>query len=151
MNSNDAKTRYNRVILKVDIFSKSSKKQPFSNLFQLIWNLSIDKKVVLMAVIMERMSMTTSPPGVAQEGGGGGYHCSSAAGYPKLACTLEIPALEQVGPFCCFLLPVLAHSGQSARCPVLGIQRHQGRDSHFCLVLGLPYTITINIPCYYRV
>ena len=49
MNSNDAKTRYNRVILKVDIFSKSSKKQPFSNLFQLIWNLSIDKKVVLMA------------------------------------------------------------------------------------------------------
>ena len=49
MNSNDAKTRYNRVILKVNIFSKSSKKQPFSNLFQLIWNLSIDKKVVLMA------------------------------------------------------------------------------------------------------
>ena len=50
MNSNDAKTRYNRVILKVNIFSKSSKKQPFSNLFKLIWNLSIDKKVVLMAV-----------------------------------------------------------------------------------------------------
>ena len=49
MNSNDVKTRYNRVILKVNIFSKSSKKQPFSNLFQLIWNLSIDKKVVLMA------------------------------------------------------------------------------------------------------
>ena len=49
MNSNDAKTRYNRVILKVNIFSKSSKKQPFSNLFKLIWNLSIDKKVVLMA------------------------------------------------------------------------------------------------------
>ena len=51
MNSNDAKTRYNRVILKVNIFSKSSKKQPFSNLFQLIWNLSIDKKVVLMAAL----------------------------------------------------------------------------------------------------
>ena len=49
MNSNDAKTWYNRVILKVNIFSKSSKKQPFSNLFKLIWNLSIDKKVVLMA------------------------------------------------------------------------------------------------------
>ena len=49
MNSNDAKTRYNRVILEVNIFSKSSKKQPFSNLFKLIWNLSIDKKVVLMA------------------------------------------------------------------------------------------------------
>ena len=55
MNSNDAKTRYNRVILKVNIFSKSSKKQPFSNLFKLIWNLSIDKKVVLMAVINARM------------------------------------------------------------------------------------------------
>ena len=49
MNSNDAKTWYNRVILEVNIFSKSSKKQPFSNLFKLIWNLSIDKKVVLMA------------------------------------------------------------------------------------------------------
>ena len=54
MNSNDAKTRYNRVILKVNIFSKSSKKQPFSNLFKLIWNLSIDKEVVLMAGIAFR-------------------------------------------------------------------------------------------------
>ena len=62
--------------------------------------------------------------GGAQEGGGGDYHCSTAAGHSKLASTLEIPALEQVGPFCCFLLPVLAHSGQSARWPVLGVQRH---------------------------
>ena len=62
-------------------------------------------------------------PGVAQEGGGGGYHCSGAAGHPKLASTLEIPSPEQVRQICCFLLPVLAHSGQSARCPVLGIQR----------------------------
>ena len=36
-------------------------------------------------------------PGVAQEGGGGGYHCSTAAGYPKLDSTLEILAVEQVG------------------------------------------------------
>ena len=69
MNSNDAKTRYNRVILKVNIFSKSSKKQPFSNLFQLIWNLSIDKKVVLMA-------------GIAYEGEGGGPKSQKFCGRP---------------------------------------------------------------------
>ena len=85
--------------------------------------------------VLERLSVGA---GVAQEGGGGGYHCSSAAGYPKLASTLEIPALEQVGPFCCFLLPVLAHSGQSARCPVLGVQRHQSSDSHHHPPLGPP-------------
>ena len=83
----------------------------------------------------------------SQEGGGGGYHCPCAAGHPKLASMLEIPAQGQVGQFCCFLLPVLAHSGQSACCPDLGIQRHQSSDSHFHLILGLPYTITINIPC----
>ena len=64
MNSNDAKTRYNRVILKVNIFSKSSKKQPFSNLFTLIWNLSIDKKVVLMAVPESHMSSPRSQVGI---------------------------------------------------------------------------------------
>ena len=30
--------------------------------------------------------------------------------------------------------------------PVLGVQWHQSSDSHFNLILGLPYTITINIP-----
>ena len=30
-------------------------------------------------------------------GGWGGYHCSTAAGYPKLDSTLEILAVEQVG------------------------------------------------------
>ena len=60
MNSNDAKTLYNRVILKVNIFSKSSKKQPFSNLFKYIWNLSIDKKVVLMAAIRVPRNLCTN-------------------------------------------------------------------------------------------
>ena len=61
--------------------------------------------------------------------------------HPKLDSTLEIPALGQMGRFCCFLLHVLAHSGQSARYPVLGVQRHKGSDSHFHLILGPPYTI----------
>ena len=49
---------------------------------------------VLNEVRERRLAMW---PGVAQEGGGGGYHCSGAAGHPKLASTLEIPALEQIG------------------------------------------------------
>ena len=69
---------------------------------------------------------------------------------PKFDSTLEIPAPGQVGRFCCFLLPVLALSGQlaqnSSMLSNLGNQRHQGSDSHLRLVLGLPYTITINIP-----
>ena len=61
--------------------------------------------------------LITRYPGVqvAQEGGGGGYHCPGAAGHPKLDSTPEIPAPEQVGQICCFLLPVLAHSGHSAQ------------------------------------
>ena len=71
--------------------------------------------------------------------GGGGCHCPCAARHPKLDRTLEIPALGQMGQFCCFLLPFLAHSGQSARYPVLSVQRHMGSDSHFHLILGHPW------------
>ena len=46
---------------------------------------------------VESATGTPVPSGVAQEGGGGGYHCSTAAGYPKLVSTLEILAVEQVG------------------------------------------------------
>ena len=62
--------------------------------------------------LLSRLVIKSIEAGVAQEGGGGGYHCPGAAGYPKLGSTLEIPAPGQVGQFCCFLLPVLAHSGQ---------------------------------------
>ena len=78
-------------------------------------------------------------------GGKSGYHCPCNAGHPKLDSSLEIPAQGQVGQFCCFLLPELAHSGQSARWPTLGVQRHKGSDSHFHLILGLPYIIYLAV------
>ena len=90
-------------------------------------NMSVVRLSLVAAVFLATASVCDAGErgrsGVAQEGGESGYHCSTAAGYPKLDSTLEILAVEHVRPFCCFLLPVLAHSGQSARCPVLGIQR----------------------------
>ena len=84
-------------------------------------------------------------PGVAQEGGGGGYHCSGAAGHPKL----DSGPIGRNGPAQAvrnskFASPALV-TGSLVCWPVLGVQRHQSSDSHFHLLLGLPYTITVNM------
>ena len=104
-------------------------------------------------------------PGVAQEGGGGGYHFASSAGLPKLDSTLEILFVTacasqsaQTAQSEGDLLLVCRQKGTSPSSagrrgggslvcyPTLGVRQTRQSDSHFRLVLGLPYTITINIP-----
>ena len=103
--------------------------------------------------------------GVAQEGGGGGYHFASSAGLPKLDSTLEILFVTacasqsaQTAQSEGDLLLVCRQKGTSPSSagrrgggslvcyPTLGVRQTRQSDSHFRLVLGLPYTITINIP-----
>ena len=104
-------------------------------------------------------------PGVAQEGGEGGYHFASSAGLPKLDSTLEILFVTacasqsaQTAQSEGDLLLVCRQKGTSPSSagrrgggslvcyPTLGVRQTRQSDSHFCLILGLPYTITINIP-----
>ena len=108
---------------------------------------------------------TSHQPGVAQEGGGGGYHFASSAGLPKLDSTLEILFVTacasqsaQTAQSEGDLLLVCRQKGTSPSSagrrgggslvcyPTLGVRQTRQSDSHFRLVLGLPYTITINIP-----
>ena len=103
--------------------------------------------------------------GVAQEGGGGGYHFASSARLPKLDSTLEILFVTacasqsaQTAQSEGDLLLVCRQKGTSPSSagrrgggslvcyPTLGVRQTRQSDSHFRLVLGLPYTITINIP-----
>ena len=98
-------------------------------------------------------------------GGLGGYHSSPSAWVPKLASTLEVPphlpglGRRGGGPspsaravWADWLEWMGRKTAQAVRNRIssvlasLGTQAEGEGDSHFRLVLGLPYTITINIP-----